>query len=110
VHRCIGDGHDNAGDDEAARGARSSLLAVLEVPEDVAGVPPVEGAALILAVSTTCPAEATGEAAVLAVPPLDRASVEALAEERLGRTPSDGELDELCATTGGWPGAVAGAL
>jgi WD40 repeat protein/DNA-binding SARP family transcriptional activator len=111
VHRCIGDGHDNAGADEAARGVgSSSLLAVLELPEDVAGVPPVEGAALILAVSTTCPAEATGEAAVLAVPPLDRASVEALAEEGLGRTPSDGELDELCATTGGWPGAVAGAL
>ena len=110
VHRCVGDGHDDVGADEAARGGRtSSLLAVLELPDDVPGLPPAQGAALVLVVSATCPAEANSEA-VLAVPPLDRASVGALTEERLGRTPSDEELDELSATTGGWPGAVVGAL
>jgi WD40 repeat protein/DNA-binding SARP family transcriptional activator len=111
VHRCLGGGHvDVAADEEARSVGSSSLLAVLELSEGVPRAPPVDGAALTLFVSETCPVEATGEAAVLAVPPLDRASVGALAEERLGRTPSDEELDELCVTTGGWAGAVAGAL
>ena len=86
---------------------RTASLAVIEL-DSSRSVPEAEDASLIVLLSR-CHG-ATGDAAELLLSPLDRAAVEALAEERLGRQPQDREADELWATTGGWPGAVIDVL
>ena len=104
------DGDDPTAVGQSVRRARSaSLLAVLELPEGTSGDLLFEGAALVLVLSTGRLADGVSDAAV-ALGPLDRVSVAALADESFGRSAGSDEVDELCATTGGWPGAVVGKL
>ena len=85
----------------------AALLAVIELNGN-RWRPEINDASLVVLLST-CPG-AQGDAAELLLGPLDRAAVEALAEERLGRPPHDDEAAELWAITGGWPGAVIDGL
>ncbi len=87
----------------------ASLLAVLELPDGAVYDVVVEGAALVLVLSTNCLTDGVSDAA-LALGPLDRDSVAAIVEESLGRPAATDEVDDLCEITGGWPGAVVAKL
>ena len=107
LHRrdCVGDDIDA---DAATPEGGSPWLAVVEVANGAVLRPTVMDAALVLVVAPE-PPEFVSDG-VLEVGPLDRASVAAVAEERLGRQATTVELDSLCDSTSGWPGAVVETL
>ena len=108
VHVCTdGDGSFRA--DWPAIETSSGALAVVEQFPVGDTVPRLPGAALVVVLSTDRAESAPFDAA-RAVGALDRESVRAIVDERVGREAHDDELDEWCATTGGWPGALVGRL